>query len=131
MPYLLGSSKSTMSQPWYLTALMAMFLARRGAAITPNHGDFQQASPEPQVSAGTPGSTSSLRVSWNTVADRAAPKILGYELQYAVAGRSGGSDDTIASWQPAVGNTHDTWDITIQVDGFDRSLGRKHMVEDG
>ncbi|CAM9246405.1 unnamed protein product [Ectocarpus sp. 6 AP-2014] len=120
-----------MSPPWYLTALMAMFLATRGAAITPNHGDFQQASPEPQVSAGSPGSTSSLRVLWDTVADRAAPKILGYELQYAVAGRSGGSDDTIASWKSAEGNTHDTWDITIQVDGFDRSTGRKHMVEDG
>ncbi|CBN74811.1 conserved unknown protein [Ectocarpus siliculosus] len=99
--------------------------------IAPNHGDFQQASPEPQVSAGSPGSTSSLKVSWDTVADRAAPKILGYELQYAVAGRTGGSDDTIASWKSAEGNTHDTWDITIQVDGFDRSIGRKHMVEDG
>lgn len=43
-----------------------------------------------------------------------------YELQYAVAGRSGGGDDTIASWKSAEGNTHDTWDITIQVDGFDR-----------
>ncbi|CAM9161625.1 unnamed protein product [Ectocarpus fasciculatus] len=116
---------------WYVTVLVGIFLATRGAAITPNHGDFQQASPEPQVSVGSPGSTNSLRVSWDTVADRAAPKILGYELQYAVAGRSGGSDDTIASWKSAEGNTHDTWDITIQVDGFDRSIGRKHMVEDG
>ncbi|CAB1102139.1 unnamed protein product [Ectocarpus sp. CCAP 1310/34] len=62
---------------------------------------------------------------------RALVLVCRYELQYAVAGRSGGSDDTFANWKSAEGNTHDTWDITIQVDGFDRSIGRRHMVEDG
>lgn len=43
-----------------------------------------------------------------------------YELQYAVAGQGGGNDTAV--WQTLGGNGKDTWVITVQVDGFDRSF---------
>lgn len=48
------------------------------------------------------------------------PYVARYELQYAVAGRVAGSSDGAAVWQAVDGNGKDTWDITVQVDGFDR-----------
>eukprot|EP00903_Cladosiphon_okamuranus_P009839 g9351.t2 len=86
--------------------------------------------PEPTVEKGSHGSSTSLSVSWETTADNAAPRILGYELQYAVAGRVAGSSDA-AIWQAVDGNSKDTWDITVHVDGFDRLSGKSHTVEDG
>eukprot|EP00752_Nemacystus_decipiens_P004487 g4097.t2 len=54
-----------------------------------------------------------------------------YELQYAVAGRARGSSDDAAVWHAVEGNSKDTWDVTVQVDGFDRLSGKNHTVEDG
>lgn len=57
--------------------------------------------------------------------------VVRYELQYAVAGRVGGSGDDAAVWQAVEGNGKDTWDITVRVDGFDRYGGRCHNSQRG
>lgn len=52
---------------------------------------------------------------------RASPFGLArYELQYASVGHGGGGDGDTALWQTVDGSSKDTWEISIQVDGFDR-----------
>lgn len=44
-----------------------------------------------------------------------------YELQYAAADRYGDATQTeAAAWNYVPGDSESTWEITVQVDGFDR-----------
>lgn len=68
-----------MAPPWRLAALAAFGLAK---GLASDLSRFRQFSSEPRVDQGSDGFTStSLTVSWDTTADRRAPRILGRVTQ--------------------------------------------------
>lgn len=69
-----SSPALTMAPPWALAAPIAFHVAFGLAA---DSDLFRQSAPEPTMGKGSHGLTSSLAASWETIADRSAPRVLG------------------------------------------------------
>lgn len=75
------NSRYRLAPLWGASLMKAWFLLSVGAVNLSDVGGFHQKAAKPQVQRGSPPE-SSLLVSWDTVADRSRPRILGQVIPH-------------------------------------------------